>query len=77
MALSATSRNAPMAASLSSRAEQYRALAAQCLEWARDSNDEDTARAYLDLERQWLNEASALDGLEAVRSPDRAPTKSY
>lgn len=53
------------------RAQQYRALAAQCLEWARHADDDDTARAYLDLERQWLQAASALDGLEPVRFPKR------
>jgi hypothetical protein len=36
---------------------------------------EDTARAYLDLEQQWLDEASALDGPAPVRSPVEQTTK--
>ena len=51
------------------RAEEYRALAAQCLEWARNSADDDLAKAFLDLERQWLEAASRLDGIAPVRSP--------
>ena len=51
------------------RAEDYRALAAQCLDWARSAPSEELAKAFLDLERQWLEAASALDGLPANRNP--------
>jgi hypothetical protein len=36
---------------------------------------EDTARAYLDLEQQWLDEALALDCPAPVRSPVEQTTK--
>jgi hypothetical protein len=52
-----------------SRADQYRALASQCLQWARDATTDELRAAYLDLERQWLDEASFLDRRPPVRSP--------
>jgi hypothetical protein len=52
-----------------SRADEYRALARQCLQWARDAATDDLRAAYLDLEQQWLSEASLLDRLPPVRSP--------
>jgi hypothetical protein len=51
------------------RADEYRALAAQCLDWARSAPSEELAKAFLDLERQWLEAASVLDGLPATRHP--------
>ena len=43
------------------RADEYRALARQCLQWAREATTNDVCKAYLDLERQWLEAASNLD----------------
>ena len=53
------------------RADKYRALARQYLQWAGEATTDDICKAYLDLERQWLETASKLDGLPAVRSPSR------
>jgi hypothetical protein len=53
------------------RAEHYRALAKQCLQWAHEATSDDIRNSYLDLERQWLEAASKLDGLPPVRSPSR------
>lgn len=54
-----------------SRADEYCALAKQCLQWARDAPTEQVCKAYLDLERQWLEAVSLLDGLPPVRLPKR------
>jgi hypothetical protein len=51
------------------RADEYRALARQCLQWAREATTNDVCKAYLDLERQWLEAASNLDGFPPVRWP--------
>jgi hypothetical protein len=59
------------------RADEYRAPAKQCLQWAHEATSDDVCKAYLDLEKQWLETASKLDGLPSVRSPSRTETLNH
>ncbi len=50
-------------------ADQYLALAEDCLQWATQAPSDDLHRAYCDLAQQWLDAASRLEGPLAHRLP--------
>ncbi len=41
--------------------DDYRAMAEECLRWARQAQTEDKRQAYLDVARTWLEAASGQD----------------
>ncbi len=44
-------------------AAEYRAMADECFEWARDAKTDKVRASYLQLAQVWLDAASKLDGL--------------
>ena len=53
-------------------AAEYRALAKECFQWARETHDRAVLAGYLGLAQVWLDAAAKLDGLPATRiAPDR------
>jgi hypothetical protein len=56
-------------------AAEYRAMADECFQWAREAQTDEVRESYLQLARIWLNTASKLDGLPPTRSPP-APDKA-
>jgi hypothetical protein len=46
-------------------AKYYRAMAEECVKWARDARDDDVRAPLLQLAQTWLDTASKLDGLPA------------
>ena len=57
-------------------AAEYRALAEECFQWARETHDRAVRTGYLGLARVWLDAAAKLDGLPAKRiaPTSQAPT---
>jgi len=50
-------------------AAEYRAMAEECFEWARDAKTDEVRASYLQLAQVWLDAASKLDGLPPTRAP--------
>jgi hypothetical protein len=50
-------------------AKDYRAMAEECVKWAREARDDDVRAPLLQLGQTWLDAASKLDGLPA--NPER------
>ena len=50
-------------------AAEYRAMADECFEWAREAWTADVRASYLQLAQVWLDNASKLDGLPPTRKP--------
>ena len=50
-------------------AAEYRAMADECFEWARDAKTDEVRASYLQLAQVWLDAASKLDGLPPTRIP--------
>jgi hypothetical protein len=50
-------------------AAEYRAMAEECFEWARDAKTDEVRASYLQLAQVWLDAASKLDGLPPTRMP--------
>ena len=48
-------------------AAEYRALAEECFQWARETHDRAVRAGYLGLAQVWLDAAAKLDGLPAKR----------
>jgi hypothetical protein len=48
-------------------ADEYRALAEECFQWARETHDRAVRAGYLGLAQVWLDAAAKLDGLPAKR----------
>ena len=48
-------------------AAEYRALAEECFQWARETHDRVVRAGYLELAQVWLDAAAKLDGLPATR----------
>ena len=48
-------------------AKDYRAMAEECVKWAREARDDDVRAPLLQLAQTWLDAASKLDGLPANR----------
>jgi hypothetical protein len=48
-------------------AAEYRALAEECFQWARETHDRAVRTGYLGLAQVWLDAAAKLDGLPATR----------
>ena len=48
-------------------AAEYRALAEECFQWARETHDRAVRAGYLGLAQIWLDAAAKLDGLPAKR----------
>jgi hypothetical protein len=46
-------------------AKDYRAMAEECVKWAREAHDDDVRAPLLQLAQTWLDAASKLDGLPA------------
>ena len=46
-------------------AKGYRAMAQECVKWAREARDDDVRTPLLQLAQTWLDAASKLDGLLA------------
>ena len=61
------SHSRPLALSFKSvkTAEEYRAMAEECVKWAREARDDDVSAPLLQLGQAWLDAASKLDGLPA------------
>jgi hypothetical protein len=57
-------------------AAEYRALAEECFQWARETHDRAIRTGYLGLAQVWLEAAAKLDGLPAKRiaPTGKAPT---
>lgn len=56
-------------------AAEYRAMADECFEWAREARTKEVRASYLQLAQIWLNAASELDGLPPARkspTPDKS-----
>jgi hypothetical protein len=49
-------------------AAEYRAMADECFEWAREAQTDEVRTSYLQLAQVWLGAASKLDGLPPTRS---------
>jgi hypothetical protein len=57
-------------------AAEYRAMAEECFEWARETHHHAVRKGYLKLAQVWLEAASRLDSLPAARlrpTPDKTP----
>jgi hypothetical protein len=54
---------------------EYRAMADQCLKWARETQTDEVRASYLQLAQVWLDTASKLDGLPPTQSPTASETK--
>jgi hypothetical protein len=50
-------------------AAEYRAMADECFEWAREARTAEVRASYLRLAQVWLDAASKLDGLPPTPSP--------
>jgi hypothetical protein len=48
-------------------AAEYRAMAEECFKWAHETPDNAVRAGYLNLAQVWLDAASRLDGLPAIR----------
>ena len=48
-------------------AVEYRAMAEECFQWARETHDRAVRAGYLGLAQVWLDAAAKLDGLPAKR----------
>ena len=48
-------------------AAEYRAMADECFQWARETQSKEVRASYLQLAQVWLDAASKLDGLPAIR----------
>ena len=46
---------------------EYRGLAEECFQWARETHDRAVRAGYLGLAQVWLDAAAKLDGLPATR----------
>ena len=46
-------------------AKEYRAMAEECLKWARETHDRDVRASLSQLAEIWLDAASKLDGSSA------------
>jgi hypothetical protein len=46
---------------------EYRAMAEECFQWARETHDRAVRAGYLGLAQVWLDAAAKLDGLPATR----------
>jgi hypothetical protein len=57
LAFAATARSSSM-----KTAAEYRAMAGECLKWAREVRTNEVRTSYLQLAQVWLNAASELDG---------------
>jgi hypothetical protein len=44
----------------------YRAMAEECIRWAREAHTEEVRASYLKLAQTWLDAASLIDGLPAT-----------
>jgi hypothetical protein len=56
-------------------AAEYRAMAAECFKWLRETQDDEVRVSYLQLAEVWLDAASKLDGLPPTltqSAPDAA-----
>ncbi len=56
-------------------AAEYRALAEECFQWARETHDREVRVSLRKLAQVWLDAASKLDGLPTTRTqsaPDAA-----
>ena len=49
-------------------AAEYRAMAEECFEWAREVRTREVRASYLRLAQIWLDIASKLDGLPPTRT---------
>ena len=49
-------------------AAEYRAMAEECFEWAREVRTSEVRASYLRLAQVWLDIASKLDGLPPTRT---------
>src|SRR5262249_25515457 len=47
-------------------AVEYRAMAEECFQWARETHDRAVRAGYLGLAQVWLDAAARLDGLPAI-----------
>jgi hypothetical protein len=59
-------------------AAEYRAMAEECFEWAREALTDEVRASYLQLAQVWLDAASKLDGLPPTRiesMPDALVTR--
>jgi hypothetical protein len=52
-------------------AAEYRAMAEECFEWAREARTDEVRASYLHIARVWLDAASKLDGLPPTRTASR------
>jgi hypothetical protein len=50
-------------------AAEYRAMADECLAWAREAQTKEVRASYLQLAQIWLDTASKLDGLPPTQVP--------
>jgi hypothetical protein len=51
-------------------AAEYRAMAEECFCWAREAVTDESRFSYLGMAQIWLEAASKLDGLPAIRNPN-------
>jgi hypothetical protein len=49
-------------------AVEYRAMAEECFEWARETRTSEVRASYLQLAQVWLDTASKIDGLPPTRT---------
>jgi hypothetical protein len=49
--------------------DEYRVMAGECFEWAREAQTEDERLVYLTLAQTWLEEAARHDGASQIRLP--------
>jgi len=49
--------------------DEYRVMAGECFEWAREARTEDERLVYLTLAQTWLEEAVRHDGASQIRLP--------
>jgi len=68
---SGSCENGPGATCMKTAAE-YRAMAEECFEWAREARTKEVRASYLQLAQVWLDSASRLDGLPPTRQPPAA-----
>jgi hypothetical protein len=50
-------------------ATEYRVMAEECFEWARQAQTAEVRATYLQLAEVWLETASKLDGLSPTSTP--------
>ena len=58
-------------------AAEYRAMAEECFEWAREAQTSEVRASYRQLAQVWLDTASKIDGLPPTRTasvPDEPVT---